>query len=114
MRFLACSYGNNVDVPRSILSASAFDVIVLIKRDGRVGWSLKSGEVALTELWLVLRTLAWQVWRSQAIAVMAAIAFHEQGQKWEEGGIRGSIISSKHTRTWSSETFLTRLLRLLA
>ena len=53
-------------------------MIVLIKRDGRVGWSLKSGEVALTELWLVLRTLAWQVWRSQAIAVMAAIAFHEQ------------------------------------
>ena len=37
-----------------ILSASAFDVIVLIKRDGRVGWSLKSGEIALTELWLVL------------------------------------------------------------
>ena len=54
LRLISCSYGNNVDVPRLILSASAFDVIVLIKRDGRVGWSLKSGEIALTELWLVL------------------------------------------------------------
>lgn len=57
-----------------ILSASAFDVIVLIKRDGRDGWSLKSGEVALRELWLVRRFLAWQVWRSQDLGVIAARA----------------------------------------